>query len=130
VRAEVTEKPGLQGLLSETHRAPDEALAPAVEDFLATPGVAHSPVAAGLEEAIERDAERPAEGLESMLEAIRRWLDGEQHEVVGTEEQVVELEAYWLTVPDVPEASVTLASAESSSEENSARVDPPHPGCP
>lgn len=121
VRAEITQQPGLAELLSREEEAPDEEVALAIEAFLATQGVAGTPVEEGILEAIDRRSDAAAEGI-GLLDWIGRRLDLEQHRVVGSQELPVELEAYWLTLPGVAEARITVTSSASSSDETSASV--------
>jgi hypothetical protein len=121
LHATVTEEPGLSELLSRDEPADDAELALAVQTFKATNGVAKTLVEVGLDEAIHRRAEGAQQGA-GFWETLRRWWAGELHEVVGSEKRMVPLDAYWLTLPDVPGAEATVAASEATSEESYASV--------
>jgi hypothetical protein len=78
----------------------------ALDDFLSSRGVANTDVEVATKEALlRREVTEEAFGWWS---AIRDFFVPEIHNVVDTEENQVELAGYWLTLPDVPEAKVTL----------------------
>jgi hypothetical protein len=91
----------------------------ALEDFLATPGVQGTEVEAALNRTLLEAAQDTAEAP-GWWNAVRRFFTGEDHQVVAETEQQVELEGYWMILPDVPGASVTLTVSINSSSETSA----------
>jgi hypothetical protein len=121
LRATVTEEPGLSALLSRDEPADDAELALALQAFKATNGVAKTPVETSLDAAIHRRADGTQQSL-GFFETLRRWWVGELHEVVGREERMVPLDAYWLTLPEVPGAEASVAASEATSEEFYASV--------
>jgi hypothetical protein len=122
VRATVTQEPGLHDLLNQDDPPPDAELMESLDAFLATPGIGGTDVADELDTTIREQADSTAQGFGGWWEALRRWLAGERHEVVGTERGDVELEALWLTLPDVTGASATVSSSVTDSDETSASV--------
>jgi hypothetical protein len=118
LRAELTAIPGPvdphSGRPSE--QAPYEG---AIEDFLATPGVSGTDVAAAFRRVLTLAAQETAEGAD-WWGAVRRFFAPEVHTVVAVGEQPVELEGYWMTLPDVKDASVKLTVTVGSSRETAA----------
>lgn len=106
VEIEITSTPGLinprtgQPVTGE----PDEG---ALNDFLSSRGVANTEVEVAARETLHR-IRGGTEEAAGWWDAIRDFFAPEIHNVVDTEETRVELAGYWLTLPDVPEAKVTL----------------------
>lgn len=119
LRVEVTEQPGLQALLAGDEPPPDAELRQAADLFVTTPGVEGTAVSERVGDAIRSGSQATAKGL-GWWDNLRRWLAGERQKVVGSEEHEIELVAYWLTVPGVAGAKVTLSSSATSSDETSA----------
>ncbi|MFG2483381.1 hypothetical protein ACGFSI_11570 [Streptomyces virginiae] len=105
LKAELLTKPGLLDL-SEQEPEPD-VMYGAVESFLATPGVSGTEVESNLRDALSRATQGTEEGF-NWIASVRQWLKQEKHSVFEEEEQMVELGAYWLTVPAVSGASAQL----------------------
>jgi hypothetical protein len=91
----------------------------AFADFLATPGVSGSDVAVAFKQALTQAAQETAEGV-GLWESLRRFFRAETHKVVAVDNRAVELEGYWMTLPEVMGASVKLSVSVSSSSETSA----------
>jgi hypothetical protein len=122
VQAEIHEHPGLQDLLAEeAQRISDTDLMVALKAFRRTPGVINTPIGRSLDEAVFRQAETADEAF-GWWDAVRRWLRGEDDRVVDQMDEPVELEAYWLTVPNVSHAKVTVSSSPAKSNEPSASL--------
>lgn len=139
VAVEISTTPGLADLAAgelSLQVSVDDALA----EFLATPGVANTPVEAEAKAALahaeeeageQEDAEPQGVDAYGYRERVRAfgWLDGlrrffapEEHQVVGVEDHTVELAAYWLTVPAVAGAAVTLSIEVTNSHKTAASV--------
>ncbi|MFG2234957.1 hypothetical protein ACGFNX_34040 [Streptomyces sp. NPDC048723] len=103
LKAEILTQPGLFDLAKQDHH-PDALYQAAVQSFLATPGVTGTDVESDLMDEISRSAEATEEGF-AWFTAVRRWFLREKHSIVDEETQMVELGAYWLTVPPVSGAS-------------------------
>jgi hypothetical protein len=99
--------------------SPEPPYEGALEDFLATPGVAGTEVETVLNQTLLQATQETAEGL-GWWDNIRQFFARENHTVVAEGEQVVELEGYWMILPEVPGASVSLTVSLSSSNEKSA----------
>jgi hypothetical protein len=115
VRAEVTQEPGLIELLSQEQQpVSDSRIVAALNEFRGS-----------LANADMRDAEAlnemPGQPTD-WWHTLRDWFTGERHEIVGQAEAPLELQAYWLTLPDVPAASVKLTVAVEASDETSASL--------
>jgi hypothetical protein len=121
LQVEITKEPGLQEMLSGEEAVPDDQLAPALAAFRDSPGVAGTALQETLDDAIRRRAEAADESF-GWWDAFRRWLAGEQSRVVDHLEEAVELEAYWLTLPDTAGAKVTVTSSISKAGETSAAL--------
>ncbi len=124
VRAEIWHEPGLHELAARPAPIEDAQMAEAVEMFKETSGVAHTEIASGLDQVIEahRDVAEESSALGRWWSAVREWLAAEKHEVVATEQRLIELEAYWLTRPAVRNASVKLDVSTTSSSETAASL--------
>jgi hypothetical protein len=120
-RVEVTLEPGLASLLETDQPVPDSTLEPAVDAFLSTPGVAGTPVHEALDSTLDARAETAGEAL-GWWTALKQWWNGEEQRVVGKEQQPVVVASYWLTLPDVPDAEVTVTSTVAHSTETSASL--------
>jgi hypothetical protein len=119
LRAELTEQPGFHDLLSRDEPVSNNELRPALEAFLATPGIAGTPVQEALDE-VTRPRPAAVESLSSWWDGVHHWLWGQRVDVIDTEDRAVELAAYWLTLPAVADAKVTVTSSVTSSDETSA----------
>ncbi|MBC2902196.1 hypothetical protein [Streptomyces cupreus] len=115
LKAEILTRPGLFDLAEDHH--PDVLYQTAVHSFLATPRVTGTEVESDLMDEISRSAET-TEGGFAWFTSVRRWLLREKHSIVD-ETQMVELGAYWLTVPPVSGASGQI-DVDSASAQNSA----------
>jgi hypothetical protein len=122
LRVEITERPGLHNLLEAEAQPDNRDLERAVGEFMTSRGVEDSPVGEGLDNTLRARSEATEQGLAGWWEALRAWLAGEQHNVVDTEEHSLNLASYWLTVPDIVGAKVTLTSSVSSSNETSGAI--------
>jgi hypothetical protein len=122
LRVEISEEPGLHDLLEEGAPPDDRDLERAVDEFMLSRGVEDTPVGEGLGDAIRVHSEATEEGIGGLWRALRAWLAGEQHKVVGIEQQSLDIGSYWLTVPDIAGAKVSLTSSVSSSRETSGAV--------
>jgi hypothetical protein len=104
----------------DSGRPPQEApYEGAVQDFLTTPGVAGTDVEASFKKALNQAAQETAEGGR-WWDALQRFFAPEVHTIVAVGEEVVELEGYWMTLPDVQDASVELTVTVGASTETSA----------
>lgn len=119
LKVDVTEEPGLHSILEQNENATSKELQPALDDFLATPGVANSEVEEDLKDKMHRHRETAAAGS-GLGKSIRDWWFGEEHEVIATEQRAIELAAYWLTLPAVKDSKVSVSSSTTSSNEVSA----------
>jgi hypothetical protein len=120
-RVEVTLEPGLTSLLDAEQPVPDAVLEPAVDAFLSTPGVAETSVHETLNETMTASAQATGEAF-GWWSALKRWWNGEEQSVVGTERQPIAVASYWLTLPDVPDATVKVTSTVAQSTETSASL--------
>jgi hypothetical protein len=91
----------------------------AVRDLLATPGVAGTAVERELKQAVGQAVESAGVGGR-WWEALERLLAPEYHTIVGVDQQVIRLDGYWLTLPQVDETSVQLTVSVEASTERSA----------
>ncbi|MFE1443592.1 hypothetical protein [Streptomyces sp. NPDC058739] len=117
LKAEILTQPGLFDLLEKGHQ-PDALYQTAVHSFLATPGVTGTEIESHLTDEISQAAEATEEGF-TWFALVRRWLRREKHSVIDEETQMVELGAYWLTVPPASGASGHI-DIDSKSAQNSA----------
>jgi hypothetical protein len=93
----------------------------AIDEFLLTTGIAGSPVETSLGDLASAGAESTGQ-TGSWWASLKQLWKGEHHEVTGREHQWVELSSYWLTLPDISGAKVTLTSTVSNSKEASASL--------
>jgi hypothetical protein len=119
---------GLQAELSLEHGLvdPDTGSPPqvepyegATEDFLATPGVAGTSVEAALHSAMTLATRETVEGRR-WWDALRRFFTPQVHTVVATSDHVMDLEGYWMTLPDVAGTSARLTVTSTASTGKSA----------
>lgn len=108
------------GLVDSTGQPPEHAPYPgAVKDFLATPGVSGSDVAVPFNQALTQAAQEAAFG-EGLWDRVRRILAAETHQVVAVDDRPVELDGYWMTLPEVTGSSARLSVSVTNSRETSA----------
>jgi hypothetical protein len=122
LRVEITEQPGLHELLEAEAQPDKRELEHALGDFMTSYGVEGSTVGDRLDDTIRTSSEATGEGLSALWQALRGWLTGEEHKVVDTEQHSLDLASYWLTVPEIHGAKVTLTSSVSSSNETSGEI--------
>jgi hypothetical protein len=122
VEVEVSEDPGLIELLEAGQPPPAARLDPAVGDYLDSGGVKGSAIEAAIGERAKGVSSATGESATDWWQALKAWWNQEEHRVIATEELPVELAAYWLTLPAVDGASVTVVSTRSSSKESSAAL--------
>jgi hypothetical protein len=117
LRAELIVEDGLFDSSGQpTEHAPYEG---AIEDFLATPGVSGSDVAAAFEQALNQAEQETAESG-GWWDKLRGFFRPETHRVAAVDNCAVELEGYWMTLPEVMGASVKLSVNVTSSSLTSA----------
>lgn len=86
----------------------------AIADFLDTPGIAGTDIAAEVQEIARTVAKQttnyPDEGARwnTLRDALKHLFLQERHTPLGSEQQPIELESYWMTLPDVQGASVEI----------------------
>lgn len=120
IHAELSEQPGLHGLLAG-EEPPEDELMNAVDAFSRTQGVANSPVEDEIDAQVRARAQDPSEGR-GWFETVKRWFRGEDHVPVGSERCSLELATYWLTLPAVDGAAASVTSTTSNAEETAATV--------
>jgi hypothetical protein len=120
-RVEITAEPGLASLLESDQPVADATLQPAVDAFLNTPGLTDSKLHEELTATLERHAETTGE-TSGWFTPLKEWWTGIRHRVLRTEQQPVVVASYWLTLPDVPNAKVTVTSSVEKSNESSASL--------
>jgi hypothetical protein len=121
VKVKVVARPGLADLLEADQPVDRAELDRALGEFLESTGVKGSPV----HEAINIQAAEAASGTGQAPDwwrSLKEWWTGEEHRVAETEERPIELAAYWLTLPPVQGASVTMTSSSSNAKEVSASL--------
>jgi hypothetical protein len=120
VEIEITSAPGLidPGTGQPVTGEPYES---ALNDFLSSRGVANTDVEVAVREALLR-AEESANEATGWWDAVRYFFAPETHNVVDTEEARIELAGYWLTLPDVPEAKVTLTVSVTDKSQRAMSV--------
>lgn len=91
----------------------------AVRDLLATPGIAGTGVERELRRALGQAVEDAGVGSR-WWDALRRLLAPEHHTIVGEDQQVIGLDGYWMTLPEVHGATVKLTVTVEASTERSA----------
>jgi len=121
VKVDVVAHPGLADLLKADQPPARAELDQALGEFLESGGVKGSAVH---EEINLRAAEAGSGTGEApdWWQALKEWWRGEEHRVKETEERPLELAAYWLTLPAVPGASVTVTSSTANAKEVSASL--------
>ena len=120
VDIEITSTPGLidPGTGQPVTGEPYES---ALDDFLSSRGVANTDVEVAARQTLLR-AEEGTNEAAGWWDAIRYFFAPEIHNVVNTEEARVELAGYWLTLPDVPEAKVTLTVSVTDKNQRAMSV--------
>jgi hypothetical protein len=122
VTVEITTEPGLAEILDAETPVSDERLTPALNDFLGPSGVAETALAGSLTEHTRQESDLTAQAFGGAWERLKRWWAGQKQEVAGEEQVRVTLEAYWLTLPDVSGAEVTVTSSRAKGKEASASL--------
>ncbi len=122
VTVEISSEPGLAEILEAEEPIGDERLTPALDDFLGPSGVADTALAGSLIEHTRRQSDLTEEAFGGAWEGLKRWWKGQKQQVAGEEQMRVTLEAYWLTLPDVSGAEVTVTSSRSKGKEASASL--------
>jgi hypothetical protein len=110
--------------LAETgddHPSPRKPYNEAIDDFLATPGIAGTGIEDEFDDVLRDEADETDEGVPGW-EGLRRFVTGKRHAVIGEDKRPVELGAYWLTLPDVPDAEVEFSISDAKSTETSASL--------
>lgn len=102
-----------------TATEPDEQ---ALRDFLASNGVAGTAIETAAREAMVQAAQSVTEGVFSWWPAVRRFFAPEIHTIVDTCMEPVEISGYWLTLPAVPDAKVTLSVAVTKTRQVAATL--------
>jgi len=115
--AEIIAVPGLADAGNAT--PPDAPYAGAVRDLLATPGIAGTGVEGELRQALGQAIEDAGVGGR-WWDALRRRLTPEYHTIVGVDQQVIQLDGYWMTLPQANGAKVKLTVSVEASTERSA----------
>jgi hypothetical protein len=107
---EVTEKLALADLIEEGPSA-GVSIPDAVGEFISTPGIEGTELAAELQEAIVPAADRTeaTEGLKDIWEKIKNVFSSRRDIVVDSDEVQLPLGIYWLDVPNVPGAKVAFS---------------------
>lgn len=120
VEVEITSTPGLidPDTGEPTAGQPYED---ALSDFLSSTGVANTEVEAATREVLFRSGESTDEAF-GWWNAIRYFFTPDIHKVLAVKESRVELAGYWLTLPDVPEAKVTLAVSVTDAKQRAISV--------
>jgi len=121
LNVDVIEEPGLRSLLEQSEAPARDEAERELANFLYSPGVSGSRVAANLGASMRAQRETTAETA-GWWEAVKHWWLGEKHTVVASEEHPVELAAYWMTVPGVHDSKVTVSSSTSGSSAVSASL--------
>jgi hypothetical protein len=119
LRVEIIEGPGLAELLNSDKPVSDAELQPQLDAFLKSSGVAGTPIERSLREHTNHEADLTEQAF-GFWQSLKRWWNGQKQEVLATETHPVILEAYWLTLPPVADAEVTVSSTQASSNETSA----------
>lgn len=139
VKAEITSEPGMVDLLEQDGDVADEKKLEALNHFRATKVVIgaslREPADVGtlsVERAYRERAYRegadgegaysPGTYRDDWWDRLSSWLRGEKVKVVGRAEAPVEMGIYWLTLPKVAEARVTLDVSLESDRETSASL--------
>lgn len=90
-----------------------------MRDLLATPGVAGTGMERELRQALGQALENAGVGGR-WWDALRRLLAPEHHTIAAVDQQIVRLDGYWITLPEVEGASVQLKVSVEASTERSA----------
>ena len=117
---EGAEAPGLLDHLAVDRPPGRDELTSAVENFLRDRNVTDTELAEEIRKSTEPEVS--TEGFRDMWEAIKHAFRPVELVVVDTQTKDVPLEAYWLTLPTVPGASVTLTSSSTTSDEKSGSL--------
>lgn len=116
--AEIIAVPGFVDV--ESARSLSEApYSGAVRDLLATPGIAGTGVEREIRRALGQAAEDASLGGR-WWDALTRHLAPEYHTIVGVDQQVIRLDGYWMTLPDVKGATMKLTVTVEASTQRSA----------
>jgi hypothetical protein len=121
LRVDITAEPGLHDMLAGEQPVSQDQLLDAIDDFVATPGVAGTPIEDEIRMELRQRAQDPAEAI-GAWDALKRFFRREEDVVVETVQQDVELAAYWLTLPDLDGARAIVTSSTSHENETSASV--------
>jgi hypothetical protein len=119
---EISSEPGLAEVLAAEEPVDDERLGPALDDFLAQSDVAGTALADSYVEETRRQSDRTEESFGDAWQRLKRWWNGQKQEVAEEEEVRVTLDAYWLTLPDIEGAEVTVTSSRTKGKEASASL--------
>jgi hypothetical protein len=120
IDVEITQRPGLSELI-DLPEPPEAELQRALGEFRGSSGVAGSLLDDALDQAIRDQAEATDETF-AWWDAVKRWARGHRLEVSPPVQCPVALDALWLTLPDVPDAKVTVSSEDTESRETSAAL--------
>jgi hypothetical protein len=120
IKIEIASTPGLIDL-DTGQPTSGEPYQGALEDFLSSNGVTNTDIELAVKEELDRAGQSAGEAF-GWWAPIRSFFSPKIHKVLATEKQRVELAGYWLTLPDVPEAKVTLAVSVTDSTQRAASM--------